>query len=384
MAILTPEDERIVESIDKLLEELPPYIHLYKMHKESNETSIKTIQQYLYRYKIFFNWLRIEGIVKVDNIKEISLEDLENLKLSHVNFFIEYLKKENISKTSDSKKKKSSYKLVKNRDLKSVGLMISALKSLFVFLSKKSEDEETGKTFISRDVMAKVDIPIRKETSQNRAERISSVIIPGNEIEGFIRFIEKDYIKTLELKQTITIFNRDQRRDIALISLLLSTGIRVGEAAKILMEGINHKRQTIKIIRKGGKEDTIPVIDSAFEHLKEYMKVRNSNYKNAEECEFLFVSLHKGEAHPLSRRSMENIVKKYTKAYFEGSGVSPHKLRHSFAVDFVKNGGDITVLRDLLGHSDTTTTSLYLNMANDDKIEMLRRMEENRFNSLDD
>ncbi|HCG4536281.1 tyrosine recombinase XerS (plasmid) [Ureibacillus chungkukjangi] len=388
--ILTPEDEKIKESINNLQKELPYYIRLYVLYKESNETSFKTIQQYLYRYKIFFNWLIVpqeEGkpetaIIQVPDIKEITLEHLENLKLSEVNLFIASLKEENINK--ESKNKKRTYKLVKNRNIKSIAVMISALKSLFVFLSKKSEDEETGETFISRNVMDKVDIPIKRETSQNRAEKISSVIIPGNEMEGFIQFIETEYIKTLELKQSITTFNRDYRRDIALISLLLSTGIRVGEAASLLIRGINFKRQTITINRKGNKEDTIPVIDSAMDHLREYLKIRDEKYKNAAECEFVFVSLYKGEARPLSRRSMENIVKKYTEAYFDGSGISPHKLRHSFAVDFVKNGGDITVLRDLLGHTDTTITSLYLNMANDDKIQMLRKMEENRFRALEE
>lgn len=381
MAILTPEDEHIIESIDLLLKELPSYVHLYKRYKETNETSIKTIQQYLYRYKIFFNWLKDTGVVEVGSIKNITLEDLENLKLSDVNLFIEHLKKENIYKQNTTK---SSYKIVKNRDLKSVALMISALKSLFVFLSRKSEDEETGKTFISRDVMAKVDIPLAKETSQNRAERISSVIIPGNEMAKFIQFIETDYLSTLKLKQAITTFNRDKRRDIALISLFLSTGIRVGEAAKILMDGINYKRKTIQVVRKGDKKDTIPLINSAFELLEEYIKVRNANYKNADDCPFLFVSLYQGIARPLSRRAMENIVKKYTKAYFDGSGVSPHKLRHSFAVDFIKNGGNLLGLRDLLGHTDPKTSSLYVNMANDDKIEMLRRMEEQRFKALED
>ena len=73
-------------------------------------------------------------------------------------------------------------------------------------------------------------------------------------------------------------------------------------------------------------------------------------------------------------RTIQMLVEKYTSAYFE-KGVYPHKLRHSFAVAFIKNGGEMTILRDLLGHSDITTTSLYVNMSNSEKIDALNSLE---------
>ncbi|MFG3613331.1 tyrosine-type recombinase/integrase [Rummeliibacillus stabekisii] len=68
----------------------------------------------------------------------------------------------------------------------------------------------------------------------------------------------------------------------------------------------------------------------------------------------------------MSRRAIQNAVNKYTAAFGQSNVIRPHKLRHSFAVDFIRNGGDTILLWDQLGHNDIKTTSVYTNMANKD------------------
>ncbi|WP_447403062.1 tyrosine-type recombinase/integrase (plasmid) [Lysinibacillus sp. fkY74-1] len=110
--------------------------------------------------------------------------------------------------------------------------------------------------------------------------------------------------------------------------------------------------------------------------MERQMEVRDSSYLGAKNSLFCFVSVY-GVVRPLSRRAIQNIVNKYTSAFFR-NGKSPHKLRHSFAVDFIRSGGDIILLRDQLGYSDIKTTSLYTNMSSKDGEKVLNEMDKRR------
>ncbi|UQW96013.1 tyrosine-type recombinase/integrase [Rummeliibacillus sp. G93] len=72
-----------------------------------------------------------------------------------------------------------------------------------------------------------------------------------------------------------------------------------------------------------------------------------------------FVSVHGGTAKALSRRAIQYVVNEYSAALGQSNGISPHKLRHSFAVDLIRKDGDIILLRNQLGHNDIKTNSLY-------------------------
>lgn len=379
MAILSPDDLKTLRAIDKLLNELPSYIRAYTLYLERKEVSNNSVVSYLYRYKIFFNWLCRENISAAPSIKKVPLSDLDALTVGVLNSFIDYLKNDNLDKHLNDEDAPTS---TRTREKTSIALTISALKSLFIFLAKKSEIAGTQNTFISHNVMEKIDIPIKRETSHRRAEQISTQIIQGDEMSMFLNFIASDegYYDTLDGKQKKNTFKRDQLRDLAILSLFLATGIRVGELARIQMKEINFARQTINIIRKGDKPDTVYVMPTAFKHLTDYINIRNTRYPNSVRCPFLFVSYRK-PVKPLGIRAIQYLVEKYTAAHFD-QGIYPHKLRHSFAVDFVKNGGDMTALRDLLGHNHLETTSLYVNMASSEKVDALQALDKKRMSYL--
>ena len=190
--------------------------------------------------------------------------------------------------------------------------------------------------------------------------------------------MELEYEATLQSALARQRFKRDKERDLAVLSLFLGSGIRLGEMARILVKKINLKKQLIDIKRKGDKEDTVRIMDQASQHLKVYLDIRESRYRGSKEVPFLFVTLYGGVARPLSRRAIENLVTKYTAAFAQGEGMSPHKLRHTFAADFIRNGGNIVLLRDQLGHSNIETTALYTNLSNKDGERVLTLMEKNR------
>lgn len=379
--LLTPDDLLIQRSNRKLLSALPPYIRDFVFEKEQNGTSMRSINSYLFRFTHFFKWFIDTGIIESESIATIPLSALNGLRKRDVTIYFNQLKEEEIQVAPVS-----NTNAIKQRELTSVASSISALKSLFVFLSEKSEDDESGNTYIERNVMAKIAIPVQKQTANNRAAVISAKLLASDDIHKFVRWLDdpEGFAMLYEHdsnKLKYNLFLRDKERDIAMIALMLATGIRVGEVARIEMKDINFTKQTIHLLRKGNNKDTIYVMDFAFDYLKRYINIRNERYPHAISCPFLFVT-YRNPAKPITRRAIQYQVEKYTEGFFE-KGVLPHTLRHSFSVAFAKNGGDLTILRDLLGHSDIQTTSLYLNMANSDKVDALKALNNVVFDPAD-
>lgn len=370
---LTPKELQILQRIEHQLNDMPFYVVEYIRSKKRAGLSADTLLQYLYRYQHFFQWLLREGLTEAADTASIPYSVLAELKKQDVELYIEFLKEESIAHENNT---------VKKRGNAVVTLSVNALKSLFNYLTKETENEE-GESYFYRNVMSKIVLHTKKETASRRAQKISSVILNEHEIHDFLEFMDQAYEATLTSGLARQRFQRDKERDLAILSLFLGSGIRLGEMARLLAKKVHLKKQLIDIKRKGAKEDTVRVMDQAIQHLRDYLNIREGRYTGSKEVPFLFVTLYGGTARPLSRRAIENLVTKYTAAFAQGEGMSPHKLRHSFAADFIRNGGSIVLLRDQLGHSNIETTSLYTNLSNKDNEQVLKRMEENRVNPVD-
>lgn len=370
---MTPEELQVLQRVENHLKDMPFYVIEYVRSKKRAGLSADTLLQYLYRYRHFFQWLLSEDLTEAEDISSIPYSVLAELKKQNVELYIEFLKEESIAHENNT---------VKKRGQAVVTLSVNALKSLFNYLTQETENKD-GESYFYRNVMSKIVLHTKKETASRRAQKISSVILNEQEITGFLRFIEYEYETILKSGLARQRFKRDKERDLAILSLFLGSGIRLGELSRILVKKINLKKQFIDIKRKGSKEDTVRIMDQAIRHLKAYLEIRENRYLGAKEVPFLFVSIYGGTARPLSRRAIENLVTKYTAVFAQGEGMSPHKLRHSFAADFIRNGGSIVLLRDQLGHSNIETTSLYTNLSNKDNEQVLTRMEENRVKYTD-
>lgn len=150
------------------------------------------------------------------------------------------------------------------------------------------------------------------------------------------------------------------KRNFALISLFLDTGIRVSEANKLTMESVNIAACSIKVKGKGGKERTILFGKSTAKAILSYLKARGSFPFE----DHLFVS-RKGE--PLERCYVGRIIRRLgNEAGIQGKRISPHTLRHTFATLYIKRGGSPFVLQRLLGHADIKTVMLYVNLVGRD------------------
>ncbi|MGE8204690.1 tyrosine-type recombinase/integrase [Heyndrickxia sp. NPDC080065] len=157
-------------------------------------------------------------------------------------------------------------------------------------------------------------------------------------------------------------FFRDKERDIAILSLFLGSGIRVNELSNLRLRNLDFEEKTISVLRKGGKLDTIPVVPESMDDLKKYLTIRSTRYHaTKEDFDYVFVKKSNNIAYPISNRAIEDMVKKYTKAFKSNKSMSPHKLRHTYVTNLMEQENDIHLLMRQLGHTSTTTAALYSN-----------------------
>ncbi|WP_243293134.1 tyrosine recombinase XerS [Bacillus sp. FJAT-47783] len=364
MPSLSRERLQHEQRLEQHLKEMPFYVVEYVRAKKRAHLSPSTLLGYVHDFKIFFEWLQSEGIVQVDSIKDISLETLEKLKKKDVEFFIDYLYDSPFEYRKGVMKKRSHDRVIRN---------INALKSLFNYLTQETENDE-GECYFYRNVFSKIKTFKKKVSKSSRAKKISSVILTLKEIDEFIQFLECEYEQTLSSRQKSR-FMRDKERDIAIIALAFGTGLRVTELANITIEDVDFHKMQIDVIRKGDKADTILATEWSLHYLKQYLSIRKERYKAPGDQQYVFLTKYDGNASPISVRTIQENVKKYTKAFNDGKAISPHKLRHSFESEWLRSGGNLVLLRDQLGHNSIETTSLYTNLTNEDARKVIDRME---------
>jgi site-specific recombinase XerD len=149
-------------------------------------------------------------------------------------------------------------------------------------------------------------------------------------------------------------------RDRALIEMLFSGGLRVSELVNLDRDHINLERREFMVRGKGQKDRPIFISPSAANWIKLYLDSRRDNYVP------LFIhysgsksSLDDGRYTRLTPRSVQRLIKRYSKQAGITKDVTPHTLRHSFATDLLMNGADLRSVQALLGHANISTTQVY-------------------------
>ncbi|OGP64292.1 MAG: hypothetical protein A2169_06535 [Deltaproteobacteria bacterium RBG_13_47_9] len=145
-------------------------------------------------------------------------------------------------------------------------------------------------------------------------------------------------------------------RDNAILELLYSSGLRVGELVGLDVRQLDLDLGIVKVMGKGRKERIVPVGKKAIEALKAYLEQRGVLRGDAP----LFVNLKGGR---LTARSVGRLVERYTKRSGIFRKVSPHSLRHTFATHLLDAGADIREIQEMLGHSSLSTTQRYIHLS---------------------
>ena len=156
-------------------------------------------------------------------------------------------------------------------------------------------------------------------------------------------------------------------RDAALIDLLISTGIRIGEAATITLDDIIVSERTLLIHGKGRKQRLIYISSPiTWGRITALIKERkHSNGGNA-----LFVNRY---GNPISIHGIEYIYKKYLKKANISTHSTPHYLRHTFATNLLANGADLRSVQEILGHASVATTQIYTEVTTQRKKQVLNK-----------
>lgn len=148
-------------------------------------------------------------------------------------------------------------------------------------------------------------------------------------------------------------------RDKAMMELLYATGIRVSELISLELDDVNLQLEYVTC-RDGHKERTVPFGATAKCALELYLEKSRSKLVGNAECRLLFTNCS-GE--PMSRQGFWKIVKYYGKQAGLSGEITPHTLRHSFAAHLLGNGADLKSVQELMGHSDISTTQVYMQLS---------------------
>lgn len=151
-------------------------------------------------------------------------------------------------------------------------------------------------------------------------------------------------------------------RNKAMLELLFCSGLRVSELVNLKVQDIDLENANIKVMGKGSKERVVPIDDEAIKHVKNYLINYRYDLIKKENNDYMFIN-------NLGKNISRIGFYKFLKAQAIKAGIkkemSPHTIRHTFATILLKNGADLRIIQELLGHSDIKTTQIYTHLINE-------------------
>lgn len=341
MNVIKAQDLKLLE---QRLSMFPWYVEMYFQHKLV-DLSPSTLLEYSRDFESFFGWMIHEGLSSAQSIDQIELVELEKLQVSNIDTYKLHLKLRHQNSVPTRERK------------------LASLKSLFHYLSQIAEDEEHY-PLLKRNVMAKLRTQ-RLTNPKLMANRLQGKILENDtEMTRFMEFVARGYLQTItDNPQALHYYEMNRIRDTAIITLILSSGIRVSEAVNLDIDDLDLTKRIVHIYRKGNRDSSIKqsvfFTDRGKDALQQYLHLRSTRYPHDRSEKALFLAIPRGasQANRMSKRSIQQMVSKYATAFGKPM-LSVHKLRHSFATSYyLKN--DIYKTQRQLGHASTDTTELY-------------------------
>lgn len=173
-------------------------------------------------------------------------------------------------------------------------------------------------------------------------------------------FYEEEITKLIESAYRMETPTR--LRDVAIIELLYSSGLRVSELCELKVSQINMAVQLVRVIGKGNKERIVPLGDKALEAIKTYLNQWRNEHRVDPQVHQLLID-EKGK--PLKPGQIRRILEKINQAAGLNATIYPHKLRHTFATHLLNNGADLRSVQEMLGHENLSTTQIYTHLSTD-------------------
>ncbi|MCA1064814.1 tyrosine recombinase XerS (plasmid) [Rossellomorea sp. AcN35-11] len=328
----------------------PGYIQDYFKSK-LHSLSPSTLRGYAIDIEDFLEWILEEGISDVEEIKHISLNTLEELKVSQVQKdYVSYLDKREYRGGRKVKGKKLNHQTIHRK--------FAALRALFYWLTYVAKDEKM-EPLLSHNVIEEVEVENVVYDPVVSASRIRRSILVGDEIEEYLNFIIKGYGELPNLKKLSRRRHQENKeRDLAIISLMLETGITAAEVANLSMNDVDLDKGILHVSRKSGKSIGIDLTERASSDLQRYLNMRTEQYEPSENQYSLFLTNQQSPGQAITKRAIQNMIEKYSQA-FDKPLLTAHKLRHSFGVRHYNKFKDLDKLQEILGYSDVQSARIY-------------------------
>ena len=337
MAALSYHEQEDIENTKRIrgiLKELPPFCTDFFRGIEPR-TSARTRLAYAYDLKTFFDFLKqAHPELKSKKLRDLPLSLLDEIKLMDLEEYMEYLK---------------CYSTEKREDLMNTerGIMrkVSTVKSFYNYFYRTERIQNNPASLLQLPKIHEKEI----------------IRLDVDEVARFLDEVEDGECLTEKQK---AYHAKTKLRDLAMMTLLLGTGLRVSECVGLNINDVDFRNGGLRIHRKGGKE-VIVYFGAEVEYaLQDYLSEREHIVPEEGSEEALFLSMQRKR---INVRSVEKMVKKYAQLVTPLKKITPHKLRSTYGTNLYRETGDIYLVADVLGHSDVNTTKKHYAALEDER-----------------
>ncbi len=316
--------------INEISSELPEFTKEFITYCSSTKNySMRTILNYVTDLRIFFRYLVQANPMLKGDIKNITLDFIDQLSPQDLQ---EYLSEIEIYEQDGVAHANGECGRARK---------ISSLRSFFKYYYSMGLIKNNPSSIISSPKMHKKNVIHMERT----------------ESDDLIRGMENQEGLT---NQQAAFSKKSYYRDLAIVTLLLGTGIRVSECVSINLSDINWKLRSIRILRKGGNESTVYFNEDVEQRLRDYIELERK--APDEDSDALFVSRNQTR---ITARSVERMVKKYTSVAVPQKHITPHKMRSTYGTNLYQETNDIYLVADALGHSSLNVVQRYADIGDE-------------------
>ena len=333
----------------EILEDLPGFCRQYFRGIEES-TGARTRLAYAYDLRVFFEFIQRENpSLKNTSIRDFPISILERIGREDIEEYLDFLtyyEKDGQVFTNDARGKARK---------------LSAVRSLFKYFYTSE--------ILTKDVTALVPLPKLHEKPIVRldSDEVAKMLMKADSGAELTRSQQRFHDKT-------------RLRDMAILTLLLGTGIRVSECVGLDLDDLDFREKGMLVHRKGGTGSIVYFGDEVEAALKDYVEQRKQILPKEGHEKALFLSLQNRR---ITVRAVENLVKKYAGLATSLKKITPHKLRSTYGTSLYRETGDIYLVADVLGHKDVNTTRKHYAAIDEDRRKNARNIVRLRNNKPD-
>ena len=327
------QNKKNILLLREVLDTLPPFCAQY-FRGIQEYTSSRTRIAYAYDIRVFFEYMHEKNpVFRKMKITEYPLNMLEQITRLDIEEYLEYC-----SYYVKAGKEYMNDERGKSRKL-------ASLRSFYNYFYRNE--------LIEKNPAALVPMP--------KLHQKEIVRLDADEVAILLDTVESGEKLS---KQQLHYHEKTKVRDVALLTLLLGTGMRVSECVGIDIKDVDFKNNGIKIRRKGGYETVIYFGNEVETALLDYLEQRHHIIPSEGHEEALFLSMQNKR---ISVRAVEKLVKKYASLVTSLKKITPHKLRSTYGTSLYRETGDIYLVADVLGHKDINTTKKHYAALEDER-----------------